>query len=101
MPSYEHDLRYGRQVDQAIQAIGGVAIVMEHPAGLRVAHNLYNGRNKLPLAFTDMWNDDKMPQAVDRLERSPTELQRMVQAYLPKKWGLAALDITTNILDIV
>jgi hypothetical protein len=54
VPSYEHDLRYGRQVERAVQAIGGVAIVMEHPAGSRIAHNLHNGRNKLPLAFTDM-----------------------------------------------
>jgi hypothetical protein len=85
VPSYEYDLRYGGQVEQAVQAIGGVAIVMEHLVGLRVAHNLRNGRKKLPLAFTDMWNEDKMPQAVDRLERSPMELQRMVQAYLPEK----------------
>jgi hypothetical protein len=74
---------------------------MEHPTRLRIVGNLRNGREKLPLAFTAMWNEDKMPQDVNRLERSPTELQRMVQAYLPEKWGLVALGITTSILDIV
>jgi hypothetical protein len=51
---------------------------MEHPAGLKVAPNVLRGREQLPLAFTDVWNEDRMPRAVDRLERSPTELQRMV-----------------------
>jgi hypothetical protein len=63
-------------VERAVQAIGGVEIVMEHPAGSRIAHNLCNRREKLPLAFTDMWNEDRMPQDVDRLKRSSTELQR-------------------------
>jgi hypothetical protein len=61
VPSYEHNLRYGGQVERAVQAIGGVASVMEHPAGSRVVRNLSNGREKLPLAFIDMWNEDKMP----------------------------------------
>jgi hypothetical protein len=42
-----------------------------------------------------------MPRIVDRLGRSPTKLQRMVQAYLPERWGLVVLGITTSILDIV
>jgi hypothetical protein len=51
--------------------------------------------------FIDVWNEDRMPRAVDKLERSPTELQRMVQAYLPERLGLVALGITTNIPDLV
>jgi hypothetical protein len=101
VPSSGQDLRYDGQVERAVQAIGGVAIVMEHLVGSRIVDNLRNGSKKLPLAFTDMWNEDKMPQDVDRLERSPTELQRMVQAYLPERWGLVAFGITTSILDIV
>ena len=105
MPSFGQDLRYHRisdgQVEWAVQASGGVAIVMEHPVGSRIVGNLHNGREKLPLAFTDMWNEDNMPQDVDRLERSSIELQRMVQAYLPGRWGLVALGITTSILDIM
>jgi hypothetical protein len=74
VPSYEQDLRYDGQVEQAVQAIEGVEIVMEHLVGSRIAGNLRNGREKLPLAFTDMWNEDRMLQDVDRLERSLTEL---------------------------
>jgi hypothetical protein len=42
-----------------------------------------------------------MPRAVDTLERSPTELQRMVRLYLPPSWCLVAVGITTSIVDIV
>ena len=55
----------------------------------------------LPLAFKDSWNEDKMPQAANILERSPTELQRMLRAYLPPSWYLLAVGITTNVVDIV
>jgi hypothetical protein len=54
VPSYEHDMRYAGQVERAVQAIGGVAVVMEHTVGSRIAGNLHNRRDKLPLAFTDM-----------------------------------------------
>jgi hypothetical protein len=101
VPAYMQDLRYGGQVEQAVQAIGGVAIIMEHPAGSRAAQNVRNGREKSLVAFTNMWNEDRKPSAVDRLERSSTELQRLVQAYLLDKWGLLAFGITTSIVDIV
>jgi hypothetical protein len=42
-----------------------------------------------------------MPRAADTLERSPTELQRMVRAYLPPSWYLVAVGITTSVVDIV
>ena len=35
------------------------------------------------------------------VKMSPTELQRMVCAYLPPSWYLVAVDITTSIMDIV
>jgi hypothetical protein len=55
----------------------------------------------LPLAFTNSWNEDMMPQAAYTLERSPTELQRLVRAYQPATWGLVAIGITTSIAEIV
>jgi hypothetical protein len=78
-----------------------MAIVMEHPTDSRATQNKHTGREKLPMAFTNMWNEDRRPTAVDRLERSFTELQRVVRAYLPDKWGLVAFGITTSIVDIV
>jgi hypothetical protein len=96
------DLRNGKEVEQSVQAIGGVAIVMEHPTGSRAIENIVRTPGgQLPLAFTDSWNEDKMPRAADTLERSPTELQRMVRAYLLPSWCLVAVGITTNIVDIV
>jgi hypothetical protein len=56
---------------------------------------------QLPLAFTDSRNEDRMRRVANTLERSPTELQRMVRAYLPPSWCLVAVGITTNIVDIV
>jgi hypothetical protein len=96
------DLRNGGQVEQSVQAIGGVAIVMEHPTGSRAVENIVcTPGGQLPLAFTDSWNEDRMPQVADTLERSPTELQRMVRAYLPPSWCLVAIGITTSVVDIV
>ena len=101
MPSYIQDLRYDGQIEWTVKAIGGVALVMEHPTGSKVAPNVRRGQEQLPLAFTDVWNEGRMPRVVDRLERFPIELQRMVQAYLPERWGLVALVIATSIPDIV
>jgi hypothetical protein len=85
-----------------VQAIGGVAIVMEHPNGSRAVENIVRTPGgQLPLAFTDSWNEDKMLRAADTLERSPTELQRMVHTYLPPSWCLGAVGITTSVVDIV
>ena len=78
MPLYTQDLRYDGQIEQTVQAIGSVALVMEHLTGSKVAPNVRRGREQLPLAFTYVWNEGRMPGAVDRLERSPIELQRMV-----------------------
>jgi hypothetical protein len=96
------DLRNGGHVEQSVQSIGGVTIVIEHPIGSRAVENIVRTPGgQLPLAFTDSWNEDKMPRAADTLERSPTELQRMVRAYLPPSWCLVAVGITTSIVDIV
>jgi hypothetical protein len=96
------DLKNGGQVEQSVQAIGGVAIVMEHPTGSRAVENIVRTpRGQLPLAFIDSWNEDRMPRAADTLERSPTELQRMVRSYLPPSWCLVAVGITTSVVDIV
>jgi hypothetical protein len=89
-------------VEQSVQAIGGVAIVMEHPTGSRAVENIIRTPGgQLPLAFTDSWIEGRMPRAVDTLERSPTELQRMVRTYLPPSCCLVAVGITTSIVDIM
>jgi hypothetical protein len=100
--AFGQDLRNGRHVEQSVQAIGGVVIVMEHPTGSRAVENIVGTPGgQLPLAFTDSWNEDRMPRAANTLERSPTELQRMVCPYLPPSWCLVAVGITTSVVDIV
>jgi hypothetical protein len=48
------DLRNSGQVEQSVQAIGSVAIVMEHPTRSRVVENIVRTRGgQLPLAFID------------------------------------------------
>jgi hypothetical protein len=96
------DLRNGGQVEQSVQANGSMAIVMEHSTEFRAVENIVRTpRGQLPLAFTDSWNEDRMPRVADMLERSPTELQRMVRAYLPPSWCLVAVGITASVVDIV
>ena len=75
MVTPELDLRNGGQVEQFVQAIRGVAIVMEHPTGFRAVKNIVRTvGGQLPLAFIDSWNEDRMPRVADTLERSPMEL---------------------------
>ena len=60
--TFGQDLRNGGQVEQSMQAIGGVAIVMEHPTRSRVVKNIVRTPgSQLLLAFTDNWNEDRMP----------------------------------------
>ena len=72
---FRQDLKNDGQVEQSMHAIGGVTIVMEHPTGCRAFENIERtpGGN-LPLAFTNSWNEDRMPRVADTLERPPTEL---------------------------
>ena len=59
---FGQDLRNGGLVEQSVQAIGGVAIVMEHPTGFRTAENIVcTLRGQLLLTFTNNWNEDMMP----------------------------------------
>ena len=89
-------------MEQSVQAIGGVAIVMEHPTRSRAVENIVRiPQGELPVAFTNSWNEDMMPRSADMLERSPMELQKMVRAYLPPSWCLVPVGITTSIIDIV
>jgi hypothetical protein len=85
-----------------VQTIGGVAIVMEHPTGSRAVENIVRTPGgQLLLAFTNSWIEDRMSLVADTLERSSTELQRMVRAYLPPSWCLVVVGITTSVVDIV
>ena len=48
------DLRNGGHVEQFVQAIGGMAIVIEHHTGSRAVENIvYILGGQFPLAFTD------------------------------------------------
>ena len=56
------ELKNGGQVEQFVQAIGGVAIVMEYPTGSRAIENIVRiPQGELRVAFTDSWNEDRMP----------------------------------------
>ena len=102
VPMSGHDLWNGGQVEQFVQAIGDMAIVMEHSTRSRAVENIVRILGgHLSLAFTNSWNEDKMPQTVDMLERSSTKLQRIVHAYLPPSWCLVAVGITISVIDIV
>lgn len=84
MPTYINDLRHDGQLERAVQRIGDVIVVMVTPRVSRVAHNVRGSREEVPVVFTDSWREGKMPCDVDRLERTPSELRRLVATYLPE-----------------
>jgi hypothetical protein len=50
---YEHDLRHEARVERAVQAIGGVAVVLAHAHGSRASQNVRKGTGELPTVFID------------------------------------------------
>lgn len=98
---YALNFTQGGQLQQAVEPFGGVVVYMQHPVDTSPNQNYVSGDRPLPLVFHDQWSETHQPSEGDRLERSPSELSRLVDAYLPIGWGLAAYNITTAIPTIL
>ena len=99
----DHPLNFtdrGR-LQQAVEPIGDIIICLQHPVGTSPEPNFVTGRRRLPLLFDDNRGEAQEPSAVDVLERSPSELSRLVGSYLPRGWGLVACSMSTAISTIL
>jgi hypothetical protein len=99
----DHPLNFtdGGRLQQAVEPIGDIIICFQHPVGTSVEPNFVTGHRPLPLLFNDNHGEAKEPSAVDALERSPSELSRLVGSYLPPGWGLVVCSMSTTIPTIL
>lgn len=91
----------GGRLRQAVEPFGGMVICMQHPVGTSPDMNFVLASRPLPLIFHDQWGESRQPCTVDLLERSPSELSRLVRSYLPRGWGLVACNMSTAIPAIL
>jgi hypothetical protein len=98
---YALDFTENGRLQQMVQPIGAVVICMQHPVGTSPSPNYVSRDHPLPLVFQDLWSEAHQPSEVDLLERSPLELSRLVDSYLPRGWGLVACNISTAIPTIL
>ena len=99
---HDLDLKVGNELQRSMQAIGDVAIVMMHPIATGAVENLHlHAREQMPLVFMNSWIEERMASAVDEVERTPIELKRLIDCYLPEKWGLVAVSITRALVGIM
>ena len=98
---YAIDFTESGRLQQTVQPIGDVVVCMQHPVGTSPGPNYVSSERPLPLVFQDLWSETQVPSEVDLLERSPSELSRLVGPYLPLGWGLVACSISTAILKIL
>ena len=98
---YSNDFTENGRLQQTVQPIGDIVICMQHPVGTLPGPNYVSSDRLLSLVFQDLWNETQEPSEVDLLERSPTELSRLVCSYLPHGWGLVTCNISTAIRTIL
>ena len=91
----------GWHLQQAVEPFGAIVVCMQHPIGTSHDLNLVPASRPLPLIFHDQWGEVQQPSTVDVLERSPSELSRLVDSYLPRGWSLVACSMSTAIPTIL
>ena len=102
VPTHELDLRVGNEFQQSVQEIGDIAIVMVNPIATGVVENLrLHTHEQVHLVLIDLWTEERMPFEVDEVERTPMELKRLIDCYLPEKWELVAVGITTTLVEVI
>lgn len=91
----------GGHLRQAVEPFGAIVVSMQHPIGTSPDVNFVPASRPLPVIFHDQWDEVQQPSIVDVLERSPSELSRLVGSYLPRGKGLVACSMSTAILTIL
>ena len=84
-----------------VEPFGAIVVCMQHSIGTSHDLNFVHVSRPLPLVFHDQWGEVQQPSTVDVLERSPSELSRLVGSYFPRGSSLVACSISMAILTIL
>ena len=83
----------------AVQEIGDIIFVMIYPEASNPIENICNDCKTIPRMFYD--HTSKYPTMQwDKKRRTPKEIVRLINAYLPKEWALVLVNLSTSVQAI-
>ena len=92
-------ITFDKQEVLAVQKIGNIIFVMVHPEASNLSENIHNSCRTLPRMFYD--HTSKYPTMQwDKKQRTPEEIVRLINAYLPKEWALVLVNLSTFVQAI-
>ena len=83
----------------AVQEIGDIIFVMVYPEASNPIENICSGCKTVPRMFYD--HTSKYPTMQwDKKRRTPEEIVRLINTYLPKEWALVLVNLSTSVQAI-
>ena len=80
----------------AVQEIGDIIFVMVYPEASNPIENMRSGCKTVPRIFSD--HTSKYPTMQwDKKRRTPEEIVRLINAYLPNEWALVLVNLSTSV----
>ena len=77
-----------------VQKIGDIIFVMVYPEASNPIENIRSGCKTVPCMFYD--HTSKYPTMQwDKKRKTPEEIVRLINAYLPKEWALVLVNLST------
>ena len=95
----KHAITFDEQEILAVQEIGDIIFVMVYPKVSNPIENIRNGCKIVPHMFYDHTLKYSTMQW-DKKRRTPEEIVRLINAYLPKEWALVLVNLSTSVQAI-
>ena len=92
----KHTINFEKQEVFAVQEIGDIIFVMVYPEASNPIENMRSGCKTVPRIFSD--HTSKYPTMQwDKKRRTPEEIVRLINAYLPNEWALVLVNLSTSV----
>ena len=89
-------INFDKQEVFAVQEIGDIIFVMVYPEASNPIENMRSGCRTVPRIFSD--HTSKYPTMQwDKNRRTPKEIVRLINAYLPNEWALVLVNLSTSV----
>ena len=95
----KRSITFDEQEVFAVQEIGDIIFIMVYPEASNPIENIRSGCKTVPRMFYD--HTSKYPTMQwDKKRRTPEEIVRLIDAYLPKEWALVLVNLSTSVQAI-
>ena len=92
-------ITFDEQEVLAVQEIGDIIFVMVYPEASNPIENIRSGCRTISRMFYD--HTSKYPTMQwDKKQRTPEEIVRLINVYLPKEWALVLVNLSTSVQAI-